>query len=149
MWRNFRFLHICHTYKFDISPHDKFFSTYLICEICEKYQVCLQIYEVYNPAINSILYSQNLFKHLWHKVLLKFLSLSLLTLQPLLLSTVLTLSLLLLQCSICLLSLIWGPLPHFLGLIFFVIFYGSLFTGLLSFHYHSFASFCFPNYPLL
>ena len=34
-----------------------------------------------------------------------------------------------LQCSICLLSLVWGPLPHILGVIFFVIFYGSLFTG--------------------
>ena len=40
MWRNFRFLHICHAYKFEISPHDKFFSTYLICDICDKYQVC-------------------------------------------------------------------------------------------------------------
>ena len=39
MWRNFRFLHICHAYKFDISPHDKFFSTYLICDICDKYEV--------------------------------------------------------------------------------------------------------------
>ena len=38
-WRNFRFLHICHAYKSEISPHDKFFSTYLICDICEKYQV--------------------------------------------------------------------------------------------------------------
>ena len=34
-----------------------------------------------------------------------------------------------LQCSICLLSLVWGPLPHVLGVIFFVISYGSLFTG--------------------
>ena len=39
MWRNFRFLHICHAYKFEISPHDKFFSTYLICDVCDKYQV--------------------------------------------------------------------------------------------------------------
>ena len=26
MWRNFRFLHICHVQKFEISPHDRFFS---------------------------------------------------------------------------------------------------------------------------
>ena len=25
MWRNFRFLHICHAQKFEISPHDRFF----------------------------------------------------------------------------------------------------------------------------
>ena len=42
MWRNFRFLHICHAYKFKISSHDKFFSTSLICDICDKYQVCGQ-----------------------------------------------------------------------------------------------------------
>ena len=40
-WRKVRFLHICHAYKFEISPHDKFFSTYLICDICDKYQVCV------------------------------------------------------------------------------------------------------------
>ena len=39
MWRNFRFLHICHEYKSEFSPHDKFISTYLICEICDKYEV--------------------------------------------------------------------------------------------------------------
>ena len=39
MRRNFRFFHICHAYKFEISAHDKFFSTYLICDICDKYQV--------------------------------------------------------------------------------------------------------------
>ena len=39
MWRNFRFRHISHAYISEISPHDKFFSTYLICEICDKYEV--------------------------------------------------------------------------------------------------------------
>ena len=43
MGRNFRFLHICHAYKFEISPHDKFFSTYLTCDICDKYRVCSQL----------------------------------------------------------------------------------------------------------
>ena len=43
MWKNFRFLHICHEDKFDISLHDKFFSTYLICDICDKYQVWTRI----------------------------------------------------------------------------------------------------------
>ena len=57
LWRNFKFLHICHVekfeitphvekfqisraYKSEISPHDKFFSTYLTCDTCDKYQVC-------------------------------------------------------------------------------------------------------------
>ena len=39
MWRNYRFLDICHAYKSEISPHDKFFSTYLTCDTCDKYQV--------------------------------------------------------------------------------------------------------------
>ena len=29
MWRNFKFLHICHALKSEISPHDWFFSTYI------------------------------------------------------------------------------------------------------------------------
>ena len=41
MWRIFRIFHICYVWESNISPHDKFFSTYLICEICDKYQVCL------------------------------------------------------------------------------------------------------------
>ena len=41
MCRTVRFLHICHAYKSEISPPDKFFSTYLICDICDKYEVCL------------------------------------------------------------------------------------------------------------
>ena len=53
MWRNFRFLHICHAYKSEISPHDKFFSTYLICDICDKYQVC-SIYEMVLIMINEL-----------------------------------------------------------------------------------------------
>ena len=28
-----------HVYKSKISPHDKFFSTYPICDICDKYEV--------------------------------------------------------------------------------------------------------------
>ena len=40
MWRIFRFFHICYVWESNISPHDKFFSTYLICEICDKYEVC-------------------------------------------------------------------------------------------------------------
>ena len=47
MWRNFRFLHICHAYKFEISPHGKFFSTYLICDICDKYHVCLDYINIF------------------------------------------------------------------------------------------------------
>ena len=39
MWRIFRFFHICYVWESNISPHDKFFSTYLICEICDKYEV--------------------------------------------------------------------------------------------------------------
>ena len=46
MWRNFRYFHSCHAYKSKISPHDKFFSTYLICDICDKYQVCEYHYSV-------------------------------------------------------------------------------------------------------
>ena len=29
MWRYFRFFHICHVLKSEISPHDRFFSTYI------------------------------------------------------------------------------------------------------------------------
>ena len=28
MWRNFRFFHICQILKFEMSPHEQFFSTY-------------------------------------------------------------------------------------------------------------------------
>ena len=38
-----RFLHICHKYKTEISPHDRFVSTY---SICDKYQVCSLLYYV-------------------------------------------------------------------------------------------------------
>ena len=51
MWRNFIFLHICHAYKFEISPHDKFFSTYLTCDICDKYQVCKSLILFFNFSI--------------------------------------------------------------------------------------------------
>ena len=41
MWRFFRFLHICHVQGSDNSPHDTFFSAYLISDIGDKYQVCI------------------------------------------------------------------------------------------------------------
>ena len=40
MWRNFQFLHNCHTWKANFSPHDNFFSTNIICDICDKYKLC-------------------------------------------------------------------------------------------------------------
>ena len=43
MWRNFRFLHIYHAQKSDISPHEKIFSTHLISDISNKYQVWLGV----------------------------------------------------------------------------------------------------------
>ena len=39
MWRNFQFPHNCHTWKAEISPHDNFFSTNIIRDIRDKYQV--------------------------------------------------------------------------------------------------------------
>ena len=48
MWRHFRFCHISRAYKSEISPHDNFFSTYLICDICDKYEVCSQV--CFQPA---------------------------------------------------------------------------------------------------
>ena len=39
MWRNFRFLHICHVQKFEICPHDRFFlHGHRLC-VRDKYQV--------------------------------------------------------------------------------------------------------------
>ena len=38
LWRNFRFLHICHAYKSEISPHDRFFSTDITGDIGDKYE---------------------------------------------------------------------------------------------------------------
>ena len=40
MMRNFQFPHNCHTWKAEISPHDNFFSTNIIRDIRDKYQVC-------------------------------------------------------------------------------------------------------------
>ena len=38
---NFRNLHIYCVEKSEISPHDRFFfSTNIICDICDKYEVC-------------------------------------------------------------------------------------------------------------
>ena len=42
MWRNFRFLHIFHVQTFEISPHDRFFSTGTTRGTRDKYQVCFQ-----------------------------------------------------------------------------------------------------------
>ena len=39
MWRNFQFSHNCHTWKAEMSLHDNFFSTNIIRDICDKYQV--------------------------------------------------------------------------------------------------------------
>ena len=39
IWRQLKFLHNCHTWKADISPHDNFFSTNNISIISDKYQV--------------------------------------------------------------------------------------------------------------
>ena len=40
MWRNFRFLLICHVQKFEISPHDSFFLHGHRPCVRDKYQVC-------------------------------------------------------------------------------------------------------------
>ena len=40
MWRNFSYLHICQVKKFEISPHDRFFSTGTTRGTRDKYQVC-------------------------------------------------------------------------------------------------------------
>ena len=40
MWRNFRFLLICHVQKFEISPHDRFFLHGHRPCVRDKYQVC-------------------------------------------------------------------------------------------------------------
>ena len=39
MWRKFRFLHICHAQKFEVSPHDNFFLHRYIGGIGDKYEV--------------------------------------------------------------------------------------------------------------
>ena len=39
MWRNFHFPRNCHTWKAEISPHDNFFSTNIICDIRDKYEL--------------------------------------------------------------------------------------------------------------
>ena len=39
MWRNFQFTHDCHTWKAEISILDNFFSTNIIRDIRDKYQV--------------------------------------------------------------------------------------------------------------
>ena len=41
MWRNFQFPHNCHTWKAEISPHDNFFSTNIIRNIRDKYELCI------------------------------------------------------------------------------------------------------------
>ena len=42
MWRNLQFPHNCHTRKAEISPHDDFFSTNMIRDIRDKYELRLQ-----------------------------------------------------------------------------------------------------------
>ena len=64
MWRNlkflhvadvkkFRFLHICHVDKSEISPHDRFFSTDIIRDIRDKYEVCV-IFCISNRGVSQI-----------------------------------------------------------------------------------------------
>ena len=43
MWRNFRFLRICHVQKFEISPHDRFFLHGHRPCVRDKYEVCTVI----------------------------------------------------------------------------------------------------------
>ena len=40
---NFRFLHICHVEISEMSPHDNFFSTNMIRDIREKYQLWVKL----------------------------------------------------------------------------------------------------------
>ena len=42
MWTNFSFLHMFHVQNFEISPHDRFFSTDMIRDIRDKYDVYSQ-----------------------------------------------------------------------------------------------------------
>ena len=49
MWRNFRFLLICHVQKFEISPHDRFFLHGHRPCVRDKYQVCWQ-----DPSISFV-----------------------------------------------------------------------------------------------
>ena len=63
----FKFRHISRAYKSEISPHDKFFSTYLICDICDKYEVW-----VGGPLTSSIYIfgiSRNIYATCLNKVL--------------------------------------------------------------------------------
>ena len=43
MWRNFRFFHICHVLKSEISPHDQFFLHQYIGDRGDKYEVWFYI----------------------------------------------------------------------------------------------------------
>ena len=43
MWRNVRFLLICHVQKFEISPHDRFFLHGHRPCVRDKYEVCTVI----------------------------------------------------------------------------------------------------------
>ena len=54
MWRHFWFLHICPSYKFEISQNDKFFSTYLICDICDKSQVWETALPIFSKSPNHV-----------------------------------------------------------------------------------------------
>ena len=43
MWRNFQFPHNCDAWKAKIFPHDNFFSTNIIRDIRDKYEICVFI----------------------------------------------------------------------------------------------------------
>ena len=60
MWINFLFFHICRVWKSEIPPHDRFFSTCLTSELCDKYEVCvyhvhIAIFAQYHVHINRTL----------------------------------------------------------------------------------------------
>ena len=54
MWRNIRFLHIYHAKKSEIFPHDKFFSTHLITDISDKYQVWVYAMQCNAGSLNLL-----------------------------------------------------------------------------------------------
>ena len=54
MWRNFRFLLICHVQKFEIPPHDRFFLNGHRPCVRDKYQVWLFISSIAEVEIQLV-----------------------------------------------------------------------------------------------
>ena len=52
-WRNFRFLHICDAYKSETSPHDKFFSTCLAGDTSSTVKKMRKFYATKNFLTNQ------------------------------------------------------------------------------------------------